>query len=60
MTHGALADVMAKGLKACVAVTDADRRQLLNYLRLTRMPLGLLLHFGPTEPTIVRVVNSFR
>jgi len=47
-------------LKACVAVTDADRRQLLNYLRLTQMPLGLLLHFGPTEPTIVRVVNSYR
>jgi len=45
-------------IKACVAVGDADRRQLLNYLRLTRVPLGLLLHFGPAEPKVVRVVNS--
>ena len=47
-------------LKACVAVSDVDRRQLLNYLRLTHMPLGLLMHFGPAEPKVVRVVNSLR
>jgi GxxExxY protein len=46
-------------IKACVAVGDPDRRQLLNYLRLTRMPIGLLLHFGPAEPKVVRVVNSY-
>lgn len=47
-------------IKACMALGEPDRRQLLNYLRLTRMPLGLLLHFGPVEPKVVRVVNSFR
>ena len=47
-------------IKACMALGDPDRRQLLNYLRLTHMPLGLLLHFGPVEPKVVRVVNSFR
>ncbi|MDQ2666098.1 MAG: GxxExxY protein [Gemmatimonadota bacterium] len=26
---------------------DADRRQLLNYLRTTRTEVGLILHFGP-------------
>jgi GxxExxY protein len=45
-------------LKSSVAVGEPDRRQLLNYLRLTGMPLGLLLHFGP-EPHVMRVINSF-
>lgn len=27
-------------------VTEADRKQLLNYLRGTSLELGLLLHFG--------------
>jgi GxxExxY protein len=44
-------------LKASVAIGDPDRRQLLNYLRLTGMSLGLLLHFGP-EPRVVRVING--
>lgn len=45
-------------LKACTAAGDLDRKQLLNYLRITRMPLGLLLHFGP-EARVMRVINSF-
>jgi len=44
-------------LKACVAVGELDRKQLLNYLRITRMPLGLVLHFGP-EAHVLRVINS--
>ena len=45
-------------LKACAMVGDADRRQLLNYLRTTGVPLGLLLNFG-AEPQVMRVVNRF-
>jgi GxxExxY protein len=44
-------------LKATYASGDADRRQLLNYLRATGMQVGLLLHFGP-EPAFHRVVLS--
>lgn len=33
--------------KASEAITDADRKQLLNYLRCTHHEVGLLLHFGP-------------
>ena len=34
-------------LKACRYLVDADKRQLLNYLRGTDKEVGLLLHFGP-------------
>ena len=34
-------------IKASLTVTEADRKQLLNYLRGTSLELGLLLHFGP-------------
>jgi GxxExxY protein len=34
-------------LKASAALVNADRAQLLNYLRCSRMELGFLLHFGP-------------
>ena len=34
-------------VKATRQIGDADKRQLLNYLRSTRMEVGLLLHFGP-------------
>lgn len=33
--------------KACEIVNEAHRRQLLNYLRGSRLEVGLLLHFGP-------------
>lgn len=46
-------------LKACAVVGELDRRQLLNYLRATGVPLGLLLHFG-VEPQVLRVVNRYR
>ena len=44
-------------LKATSAVTDADRRQLLNYLRCSSIELGLLLHFGP-KPSLQRLIYS--
>lgn len=33
--------------KATHALADADRRQVLSYLRCTGVEVGLLLHFGP-------------
>lgn len=44
-------------LKATAVIGPADKRQLLNYLRVTDMPLGLLLHFGP-EPRVLRVIYT--
>lgn len=34
-------------VKATRQIGDADRRQILNYLRTTRTEVGLILHFGP-------------
>jgi GxxExxY protein len=34
--------------KASVAIAEADYRQLFNYLRASKLSVGLLLHFGPT------------
>jgi GxxExxY protein len=41
-------------VKASRVLDDADRKQLLNNLRATRIELGLLLHFGPA-PTFKRI-----
>ena len=46
------ADLLVEGkviveVKASLKVTEADRKQVLNYLRGTSLELGLLLHFGP-------------
>ena len=34
-------------VKASRCLADADKRQLLHYLRGTNQEIGLLLHFGP-------------
>jgi GxxExxY protein len=44
-------------LKATQAIGDADKRQLLNYLRGTELEVGLLLHFGP-EAKFHRIIRS--
>jgi GxxExxY protein len=54
------ADFLVEGrvileVKASLALTDADRKQLLNYLRGSRVEVGLLLHFGP-KPSIKRII----
>lgn len=46
-------DILAVELKAGDALPPASLRQLFNYLRATRMQVGLLLHFGP-KPTVKR------
>jgi GxxExxY protein len=43
--------------KATKALDESDRRQLLNYLRSTKLEVGLLLHFGP-KPQFQRMVFS--
>jgi GxxExxY protein len=44
-------------LKATRAVGDAEKRQLIHYLRATNTQLGLLLHFG-SEANFFRIINS--
>jgi GxxExxY protein len=41
--------------KASAAISEADHRQVFNYLRASKLSVGLLLHFGPT-PNHKRVV----
>ena len=43
--------------KATKTVSQADERQLLNYLKATNYEVGLLLHFGPT-PGFRRLVYA--
>lgn len=56
------ADIIVDGrlileLKAQGDIGHPERRQLLHYLRVTRLRLGLVLNFGP-EAKILRVVNG--
>ena len=44
-------------VKATEVLPPHARRQLLNYLRATRLEVGLLLHFGP-EAKFFRVVST--
>ena len=42
-------------LKACRAVDPAHEAQVLNYLRASRIEVGLILHFGP-KPAVRRLI----
>ena len=44
-------------LKTVKRVGEPEKRQLYHYLAVTRLPLGLLLNFGP-EAQVIRVINS--
>jgi GxxExxY protein len=46
-------------VKSCASVGETERRQLFNYLRATKLPLALLLHFGP-KPSYKRFVWTGR
>ena len=50
-------DVLVVEVKSTAELYKAAPRQLLNYLRASRLELGLLLHFGP-EPRLYRVISS--
>ena len=43
--------------KAGEVLGPTDRRQLLNYLRATRIEVGLLLYFGP-DPRFLRCIHQ--
>ena len=56
------ADLLVEGkviveVKASRTVIEADRKQLLNYLRGTSLELGLLLHFG-TKASFQRLIYT--
>jgi GxxExxY protein len=44
-------------VKASQAISEADRKQLLNYLRGSNVEVGLLIHFGP-KPLIQRILYT--
>lgn len=44
-------------LKAVPALTKDHKKQIINYLRVSRLQIGLLLNFGPT-PQIRRFINT--
>lgn len=46
-------------VKANGSLSDADERQVLSYLKATRLEIGLLLNFGP-RPTFRRMILSSR
>ncbi len=50
-----VADKVIVELKAADAITEAHECQLINYLKATRMEVGLLLNFGP-EPKFKRKI----
>jgi GxxExxY protein len=63
--EGFRADIIVEGviileLKSVVKLNDVHPKQLLTYLRLTRLKLGLLLNFNEAlmKDGIVRVVNG--
>jgi len=47
-------------VKATRALTSADERQLLNYLKASKLEVGLLLHFGPTPKVVRRLLTHDR
>ena len=44
-------------VKSTTILSPADRRQLHNYLSVTGLKVGLLLHFGP-DPRFERCINA--
>jgi len=58
------ADLIAEGiviveLKTARRIEDIHLAQTLNYLKVTRLKLGLILNFGKPRVEIKRVVNNF-
>ncbi|HYC52524.1 MAG TPA: GxxExxY protein [Gemmatimonadaceae bacterium] len=47
-------------VKATKFLTDADDKQLMNYLKGTRIEIGYILHFGPTPQFRRKVFTNDR
>ncbi|MGH7678202.1 MAG: GxxExxY protein [Gemmatimonadaceae bacterium] len=55
-------DIVVEGrllieVKSTKTITEADERQLLNYLKTSKIEVGLLLHFGP-KPAFRRLIYT--
>jgi len=66
LDEGFRADLLVEGkviieLKSVEKITDAHKRQLLTYLKLTNIKLGYILNFGAAlmKNGIVRTINGF-
>jgi GxxExxY protein len=58
-------DVLVAGrimieVKSTKTLSDADERQLLNYLKATNIEVGFLLHFGPEPRFRRRILTNDR
>ncbi len=63
--HGLRVDLLVDGkliveLKAVETLMPLHSRQLLTYLRLLELPLGLLINFGGASFGVRRIVNNHR
>ena len=52
-----VADVVLVELKAAKALDDSHQAQMLNYLKATKLKIGLVLNFGTSKVGIKRVAN---
>jgi len=52
-------DVVLVELKAITEVDNGDYNQILNYLRVFRLEVGLLINFGAPSLQFKRLINSF-
>ena len=51
-------DVILVELKAITEVDNKDYNQILNYLRVFKLEVGLLINFGATSLQFKRLINS--
>ena len=51
-------DVVVVELKALSQLGDVEKAQILNYLKATRLPVGLLLNFGTRSLEYKRFANT--
>lgn len=61
LTKFFIADFVCHGdiiveLKCCSIILDEHYAQVINYLKATKKPLGLLLNFGPSSLEFKRIV----
>ena len=55
----AVADCLIIELKASESITPSDEAQLMNYLKASRIPVGLLFNFGSSSLKTKRLVHQY-